>query len=112
MKRSVFLLWVFILFMAACASQPSVPPRQAIVGKWVNAKGYSISFYANGTGFVPGVDEQIPATNFDYAFTDERHIQLTMTGQTPIVVEIKIDGDQMTWSNQTGNVAFVYTRAK
>ncbi len=110
--RSFFLLLMLVLPVVACASQPRVPPQQAIVGRWVNAKGYSISFYPNGTGFVPGVDGQIPSTNFDYVFTDETHVLMNMAGQLTTVVEIKIDGDQMTWLSQATNVAFVYTRAK
>ncbi len=110
--RSFVLLWMLVLPVAACASQRRVPPQEAIVGKWVNTKGYSISFYANGTGFVPGIDGQIPSTNFSYSFTDETHILMNMAGQLSTVVEIKIDGDQMTWLSQASNVAFIYTRAK
>lgn len=106
------LLVMIILPVTACASQPRVPPQNAIVGKWVNAKGYSISFYANGTGFVPGVDGQIPSTNFTYSFTDPTHIMMNMAGQLSTIVEIRIDGDQMTWSIPTNNVTFVYTRAQ
>ena len=98
--------------MTACISQPKVPPQQAIVGKWVNAGGGSIEFYANGTGFIPGIDGQIAPTNFSYAFTDEMHIQLNMGGPTGLVVEIKIDGDQMTWVSKASNTSFVYTRRK
>jgi hypothetical protein len=106
------LLVMIILPVAACASQPSVPPKDAIVGKWVNDKGGSISFYANGTGFVPGIDGQIPSTNFSYTFTDPTHIMMNLTGQLSTIIEIRIDGDQMTWSVPTNNVSFVYTRAK
>jgi hypothetical protein len=110
--RRLFILLMLCLSITACVSQPKVPPKQAIVGKWVNAGGGSIEFYANGTGFIPGIDGQISPSNFSYSFTDDMHIQLEMGGPTAMVVEIKIDGDQMTWRSKTADVAFVYTRSK
>ncbi len=107
---SLGVLLIAMLMVAACTSKLS--PQKAIVGKWVNAGGGSIEFFSNGTGFVPGVQGQIPPYDFTYIFRDETHIELNVAGQTGLVVEIKIDGDQMAWISPGGGTQFVYTRAK
>jgi hypothetical protein len=114
LARPLFLLLMLFLFMTACASEPGVSLKQAIVGKWVNAENYSIEFYADGTGFAPGVEGQmpIPAMDFSYFVTDETHIRITMGDLVGAVVEIKIEGDQMTWLDRNTDTAFVYTRSK
>lgn len=114
LARPLFLLLIVFLTMTACGSEPRVALKQAIVGKWVNAENYSIEFYADGTGFAPGVEGQmpIPAMDFSYFVTDETHIRITMGDVVGAVLEIKIEGDQMTWLDRNTDTAFVYTRSK
>jgi hypothetical protein len=107
----LLVLGFFLVVTTSCAQAPRIPPEQAIVGNWVNERGYTISFYNNGTGYIPSVDPQIPPASFSYSFTDETHVLLNMSGQLSTRVQIIIDGDQMTWSSETG-VSFVYKRAK
>ncbi len=124
MKRYMVILLFLFLGVTACASvEPS--PKQAIIGKWVNSGGGEINFNADGTGFVPGVEGQVPPYQFTYGFKDETHLainianlptvetaSLPIVGQGEIVVEIKIENDKMTWHDGTGKVEFVYLRAK
>jgi hypothetical protein len=102
------------LGLAACApDQP--PPEEAIVGQWVNPQGGVIYFYADKTGFIPGDEGQtppIPSLKFSYFFQDEAHLGIEMDGQSPLVIEIKLKGDKMTWLNQANNVEYMYTRVK
>jgi hypothetical protein len=35
-----------------------------------------------------------------------------MDGQNPVVIEIKLEGDKMTWLNRANNVEYVYTKTK
>ena len=111
---SLLLTFVLLLAMTACASQTKDSLQQAIVGKWINAQNYSIEFYADGTGFVPAVegDIPIPATNFSYSVTDGTHVNITMGEIKGMSVEIKIEGNQMTWQDQNAGLSFVYTRGK
>lgn len=81
------------------------------MGKWVNPQEGEIDFYLDGTGFFPGAGEQIPSSNFTYSFTDETHIAMNVAGQL-LVVEIKIEGDKMTWLSRANNIEYEYTRAK
>ncbi len=113
-RFSLLLSFVLLLTMAACASQTKESLQQAIVGKWINAQNYSIEFYADGTGFVPAVegDIPIPATNFSYSVTDGTHVNITMGEIKGMSVEIKIEGNQMTWQDQKAGLSFVYTRGK
>lgn len=108
------LALALILMMTACSSGSSDELRKAIVGKWINEQNYSIEFYDNGTGFIPGVEGEvpIPATDFSYVVTDAGHIQISMGELTDALIEIRIEGDQMTWFNKDTNTAFVYTRSK
>jgi len=111
---SLLLTFVLLLAMTACASQTKDSLQQAIVGKWINAQNYSIEFYADGTGFVPAVegDIPIPATNFSYSVTDGTHVNITMGEIKGMSVEIKIEGNQMTWQDQNAGLSFVYTKGK
>ena len=83
-----------VLGLAACApDQPS--PENAIVGEWVNSQGGVIYFYGDKTGFIPGDEGQtppIPSVRFSYYFQDETHLGITMDGQNPVVIEIKLKG--------------------
>lgn len=103
-----------VLGLAACApDQPS--PEKAIVGQWVNSQGGVIYFYADKTGFIPGDEGQtppIPSVKFSYYFQDETHLGIKMDGQNPVVVEIKLEGDKMTWLNRANDVEYVYTKMK
>jgi hypothetical protein len=117
----VLLLGLMLVFgVAACAAGPTPTPtppslEKAIVGQWVNAQGGVIHFYADNTGFIPGLKgaaEEIPDSRFTYYFPDKTHLGIVPEGQSAIVVEIKIESDKMTWRGQTSNTEFVYRRAK
>lgn len=103
-----------VLGLAACApDQPS--PEEGIVGQWVNSQGGVIYFYADKTGFIPGDEGQtppIPSVKFSYYFQDETHLGIEMDGQDPVVIEIKLEGDKMTWLNRANNAEYVYTKMK
>ena len=102
------------LGLAACVPA-KVPPEKAIVGKWMNAQGGTIQFNADKTGLIPGLEEgvePIPDTPFTYYLQDETHLGIVMAGQSPVVMEIKIEGDKMTWRGQADNTEYVYRRAK
>lgn len=118
MMRGAFflLLVVVVLLTSACAPSPGNGNalRKAIVGKWVNQQNFTIDFYEDGTGFVPGTDGEVPvpATDFTYVVTDDSHIRLTMGDLNGAIIEIKIEGDQMTWTGKDTGLSFVYTRSK
>jgi hypothetical protein len=102
-----------VLGLAACGpDQPS--PEEAIVGEWTNPLGGVIHFYAGGSGFIPGdesLNPPIPSLNFTHHLQDETHISINMAGQDPVIIEIKLEGDEMTWIDRANNLEFVYTRA-
>jgi hypothetical protein len=104
---TIFLLQLTVFSRPALAT--------TIVGKWVNSQGGVMTFYADGTGFIPGVEGQtpaIPATTFTYSVPDATHLRLQINGQ-PIVIEVKVEGDQLTWVvDYAHNLQNVYTRAK
>lgn len=108
----IVALLVFAATLVSCATEAPPIPTKEIVGKWVNEGGGWIEFYANGTGYVPGVEGEIAATSFSYSFTDYAHMMITISGQLSTMVEIRVQGDKMTWASQTNNVKFEYTRAK
>jgi len=110
----LLVLLILILGVTACASA-ELSPEKAIVGKWVNAQGGVVYFYADNTGFIPGLAgsvEPIPDSKFTYYFQDKTHLRIVLEGQPAIVVEIKIEGDKLTWVTQYDNLEYVYTRAK
>ena len=109
--RSLMLV-LLAISIAACSSEPPPIPQKEIVGKWVNSSGGWIEFYANGTGFVPGVKGEIADASFNYSFTDNMHMLITIRGQLSTVVEIRVQGDKMTWMSQPNSVTFEYTREK
>jgi len=107
MKRFlVFLLCVILL--TACAPSKS-RLKDAIIGTWTDSQGFSIQFKPNGNGFIPGVEGNIPDTNFAYSILDESHIQVDMQGRT-FTIGIRIEDDQLTWKDEIGEV--LYKRAK
>lgn len=121
MRSSVRMLlgWMLVFGAAACTPNPTPTPipapiEKAIVGKWVNAQGGAIHFYADKTGFIPGLPwaaEPIPDSRFTYYFPDKTHVGITAEGQPAVVVEIKIESDQMMWRGLTGR-EYLYHRAK
>ena len=104
---------VLVSALVACGpEQPSL--EEAIVGEWINAGGGAIHFYAGGSGFILGdesLNPPIPSLNFTHHLQDETHISINMAGQDPVIVEIKLEGDEMTWIDRANNLEFVYTRA-
>ncbi len=113
-RRLLFILSPLFITLLACSAQSGTPLREAIIGKWINAQDFTIEFYADGTGFIPGTEGQmpIPAADFNYVVTDESHIRIMFGDLSDAIVAIKIDGDQMTWQNADASVTFVYTRVK
>jgi hypothetical protein len=103
------------VFLIPLASPARPSPAAAIVGKWVNGKGGVIVFHSDGTGSIPGFEGEalaVPSATFSYDFPDPTHLRLKVNGET-FVVEIKQEGDQLTWvADQANNIQFVYTRAK
>ena len=118
--RVLILGLMLVLGAAACASGPTPTPtppaiEKAIVGKWVNAQGGMIHFYADSTGFIPGLAEAVEPiadSRFTYYFQDRTHLGIVLEGQSAVILEIKIEGDKMTWRGRTGNTEYVYQRAK
>ncbi len=86
-------------------------PQKAVVGKWTNSHGGVINFYADGTGYIPGLTGVISDTSFTYSFPDNTHVKITIAGQA-LNVGIAIQGDKMTWGNSLDNTKDVYTRVK
>lgn len=109
----VILVLALLLGISACTTA-NVPLEKAIIGKWVNHQGGEIEFFADGTGFIPGLggDDNVPDTKFTYVFPDDTHLSLLLTGQRAILIEIEIEGDRMTWRDSESNVEFEYRRAK
>ncbi len=118
LRSSVILGLILLFSVAGCASFPTPTPQpieKAIVGQWRNAQGGTIHFYADNTGFIPGFAgaiEPIPDSKFTYYFQDKTHLGIVLEGQSAVVMEIKIEGDKMTWRSRTSNTEFVYRRAK
>jgi len=111
----LLILGLMVAFGLSACAPAEVSPEKAIVGKWMNAQGGTIEFHADKTGFIPGLEggvEPIPDTSFTYYLQDETHLGIVMEGQSPVVVEIKIEGDKMTWRGQVDNTEYVYRRAK
>jgi hypothetical protein len=111
MKRYIPILLILVLGMVACVPT-KVAPEKAIVGKWVNLQGGEMNFYGDGTGLFPGIEGQIPEYQFNYFFKDETHVAINIPGVIEVVVEVKIDGDEMTWYDRSSETEFVYMRAK
>ena len=108
MKRIFLALALVLLLLTSCAPAKKSLGEE-IVGTWVNEDGFSIQFESGGNGFIPGVPGSIPDSNFAYTVTDDSHIKIDLGGQIESI-EIKISGDQLTWKDALGDVA--YTRVK
>ncbi len=108
MKRIFFAFITVLLLMTSCAPAKKTLADE-ILGSWVNKDGYSIQFKEGGTGFIPGVPGKIPDSAFTYTITDNTHIIIDLEGQVQ-TIQIQISGDQLTWKDDLGEVA--YTRVK
>lgn len=106
MRRFGLLLILFSLLLTACQPEPTGLAKD-IVGNWVNAGGYTIEFYKDGKGLIPGVEGRIPLTSFKYTIVDEQHISIDL-GTQAFTIEVKIEGDRLTWIDQLGEE--IYTR--
>ncbi|HEX7555620.1 MAG TPA: hypothetical protein VF338_03270 [Leptolinea sp.] len=105
-KYCLFLIMAFILF--GCSVQkPTL--EKAIIGKWVDKTGYEIHFFTGGKGFIPGVPEKIPDSNFQYSIVDENHISIEIE-DTKQTLETKIEGDNLTL--KYGQEDVIYKRIK
>jgi hypothetical protein len=111
-RRLVVLVLVMVVLILGIAWVLATPtPQKAVVGRWTNAHGGTVDFYANGMGFIPGVSGVISDTSFSYTFPDNQHVAINLSGQA-LTVGIKIDGDKMTWSNSLNSTVDVYTRIR
>jgi hypothetical protein len=108
MKRILLFLVMVLLVLTACA-QAKKSLGDDILGTWKDKDGYTIQFKSGGSGFIPGVAGSIPDTNFLYSIVDDSHVKIELPGQSQ-TVEIVINGDQLTWKDDLGEVA--YTRVK
>jgi len=108
MKRIIFSLAIVLLLLTSCTSQKNKLAEE-ILGTWENTSGFTIEFKSGGTGFIPGVAGEIPDSSFSYTVVDESHIQMNFQEQL-FTIEITIDGDQLTWKDELGEV--LYTRVK
>ncbi len=106
MKRIFLVLAGILLLLAACAPAKA-DLKDQLLGTWKNEEGYSIEFRSGGLGFIPGVPGKIPDSTFSYTLTDESHIRIDFQGDQQDV-EIRIDGDQLVWKDDLGEVT--YTR--
>jgi hypothetical protein len=112
--RTRLIALALLVMLAACSTVSVDDLRREIVGTWRNVQDYTIEFYADGTGFIPGVGGElpIPATDFTYAISDSGHIRISMGDISDATIEIRIEGDQMTWFNRETDTTFVYMRDK
>jgi hypothetical protein len=104
MKRVFLALAIGLLLLTSCA-QAKKSLADEILGTWVNQDGFSIQFESGGNGFIPGVPGKIPDSNFAYSVTDDSHIKIDLGGQIE-TIEILISGDQLTWRDALGDVAY------
>ncbi len=108
MKRVFLALVIALMLLTACA-QAKNSLGDEILGTWVNSEGYQLQFHSGGSGFIPGVPGKIPDTTFTYVVKDDSHISIDLGGHVQ-TIEIQISGDQLTWTDDLGEVA--YTRVK
>ena len=105
MKKLIFALTILFIALIACAPAKK-PLAQEILGNWKNTDGYTIEFRSGGSGFIPGVADKIPDTNFTYKIVDKNHIQMDLQGENQ-TIEIDISGDHLTWKDDLGEVAYI-----
>jgi hypothetical protein len=107
MKKYCLILIMALILIGCNAAKPSLD--KAIIGKWVDKSGYEIHFFEGGKGFIPGVAEKIPDSNFQYSIPDENHVTIDIEG-TSQTLESRVDGDNLTLKYDQEDV--VYTRIK
>jgi hypothetical protein len=107
MKKYCLILIMALILVGCSAAKPSLD--KAIVGKWVDKSGYEIHFFEGGKGFIPGVAEKIPDSDFQYSIKDENHITIEVQGTTQ-TLETRVEGDNLTLKYDQEDV--VYTRIK
>ena len=107
-KLSTCLLSIFVLlliFLAACSRNANL--QEKIIGNWqIQAESSDItvifSFNEDGTLRIWFDDVPIEGT---YTWVDDGTIQMTLTEQNQdITGEVKIQGDQMTITNENGDI--------
>jgi hypothetical protein len=108
MRRFGYLFLLLVVCLSACQTAKSSLAKN-IVGGWINSSGYTIEFYDDGEGRIPGVADQIPMTNFTYLVIDQEHISIDL-GNQKYTIQVKIDGDELTWTDSLGEEN--YTRVK
>jgi len=108
MRRLLIASVLFLIVLASC-SNGKQSLEDEIVGKWIDSSGFTIEFYEGGTGFIEGVPGKIPDSSFSYITLNETTVQINFQGVT-YDIDILIDGDQLTWKDELGEV--VYTRAE
>ncbi len=107
-KANVLAALLAAMLLASCAPA-KITLVDDILGTWKNNEGYTIQFKDGGTGFIPGVPGKIADSSFTYTVTDNSHINIDVGGHIQ-TIEIHISGDQLTWKDDLGEVA--YTRVK
>jgi hypothetical protein len=113
MKRWLIISSIVILLVSGC-SLWARPLDEQIVGTWINAEGYTVEFYPNGQGFIPGEegDFPIPDAPFSYRIEDGSTLFLSLMDGTTLELELTIQDDRMTWASQIAEFDFEYTRVK
>jgi hypothetical protein len=104
MKRIILASILFLSLLVACSSAKK-SLQDEIVGKWVDSSGFMIEFYADGTGFIEGVADQIPDSVFVYQVLDESTIQIDFQGGS-YEIGILIENDKMIWKDDLGEVEY------
>lgn len=110
---ALLLMLLIALSLAACARPPST--AQGITGEWRNAGGGVIIFRGDGSGYMPGDVTQTPAIPdmaFRYEVLGPTNLRITPTDGNPLVIEIELQGDQLTWHGRGASGDFVYKRVK
>ena len=107
-KIFIFALILFAVSLTACTPErPSL--ESTLLGTWQDSQGFQIEFRSGGVGYIPGVDGNIPNSNFTYQIIDGQHVQIETQGQQ-VTIELIVDGDKLTWKDKLGEV--IYYRLK
>lgn len=108
MKRLLLIQILLSVLLLSCTSARK-SLQDEIVGKWTDSEGFTIEFFEDGTGFIPGVQGAIPDSNFTYQVIDETQVKIDFQGGA-YQIEVLIKDDQLVWKDNLGEV--VYTRAE
>ncbi len=108
MRRLGLTFILVIMLLSACQTDKSSLSKN-IVGNWANSSGYTIEFFDDGKGVIPGVTNQIPDATFNYLVTDLDHVSIDL-GNQKYTIQVKIVGDELTWTDSVG--VETYTRVK